>query len=58
MPLRYHVKRLSVRAAMLVRKVLAQKPSAPSITLASRVRKLTPIENVVARIGREPFAPD
>ena len=59
MPLRYQVKRLSVSAATLLRKVLvAQKSSAPSVTSLSRVRKLTPIEDVVARVGREPFAPD
>jgi hypothetical protein len=59
MPLRYQVKRLSVSAAALLRKVLdAQNSGAPSVTSLARGRKLTPIDDVVARVGREPFAPD
>ena len=59
MPLRYQVKRLSVSAATLLRKVLdTQKSRAPSATSLASGRKLTPIDDVVARVGREPFAPD
>lgn len=59
MPLRYRVKRLSADAAVLLRRILnAQKSPVPSATSLASGRKLTPIDDVVARIGREPFAPD
>ena len=59
MPLRYQVKRLSLSAATLLRKILdAKRSHASSGTSLASVRKLTPIEDVVARVGREPFAPD
>ena len=59
MPLQYQVKRLSADAAVWLRRILiAQKSPARLVRSLARVRKLTPIDDVVARVGREPFAPD
>ena len=59
MPLRYQMKTLSFSASALLRKILdTPKSPARSVTSLASVRKLTPIDEVVARVGREPFAPD
>ena len=59
MPLRHQLKRLITTVANGLRAILGvEKSEAPSVTSLSTARKLTPIDDVVARVGREPFAPD
>lgn len=59
MPLRHQMKRSPARGATWLRKILsAQKATPPSSTPLTSARKLTPIDHVLARVGREPYAPD
>lgn len=58
MPLRHQLQRLSASTTTLLRRLLGgDNRSAPSITSLSIPRKLTPIDDVVARVGRDPLPP-
>jgi hypothetical protein len=60
MQLHDYLKRFSASTSTLLNEMLrTRRQWAASIApLTARTRKLPPIDEVVARIGREPFAPD
>jgi hypothetical protein len=58
MPLRNLIKRSPLSAATWLRKVLNVQKGGASISSLTNARKLTPIDHVLARVGREPYAAD
>jgi hypothetical protein len=56
MSLHHQLKRLFATTTDWLRG--ARKPAPRSVTSLSAARKLAPIDDVVARVRREPFAPD
>lgn len=60
MQLHDYFKRFSASASTLLKESLRARNlrAGSAASLSARTRKLPPIDEVLARLGREPFAPD